>query len=89
MKRNAMKAWSTAAITAVCLAAPPAAAAPYPIRPVETVVPYGAGGSTGQTARIVAQRLGDRLGAALALRHRDRGGAANVEEPAEISGKTA
>ncbi len=37
-------------------------AVPYPTHPVEIVVPYGAGGSTDLTARMLAQRLQDRLG---------------------------
>ena len=37
-------------------------AAGYPARTVEIVVPYGAGGSTDFVARIIAQRLSERLG---------------------------
>jgi tripartite-type tricarboxylate transporter receptor subunit TctC len=37
-------------------------AAGYPTRTVEIVVPYGAGGSTDFVARIIAQRLSERLG---------------------------
>jgi tripartite-type tricarboxylate transporter receptor subunit TctC len=37
-------------------------AAPYPIRNVEVIVAYGAGGSTDIVARVVAQALQDRLG---------------------------
>lgn len=47
---------------AFALIAFPVPAAPYPTRPVEIVVPYGAGGSTDLTARMLAQRLQDRLG---------------------------
>jgi tripartite-type tricarboxylate transporter receptor subunit TctC len=36
--------------------------ASYPVRPVEIVVPYGAGGSTDLVARTLAQRLQERLG---------------------------
>ena len=36
--------------------------APYPTRPVEIVVPYGAGGSTDLVARTLAQQLQTRLG---------------------------
>jgi tripartite-type tricarboxylate transporter receptor subunit TctC len=39
-----------------------ARAAPYPTRPIEIVVPYGAGGSTDLVARTLAQRLETRLG---------------------------
>lgn len=65
-----MKAWTTAAIAAACLAAPAAAAAPYPTRPVEIVEPYGAGGSTDLTARIVAQLIGRPLGGSFVIINR-------------------
>src|SRR5258707_802402 len=52
----------SAALFAVVLAAGTAVAAPHPTRTVEIVVPYGAGGSTDLTARMLAQRLQDRLG---------------------------
>jgi tripartite-type tricarboxylate transporter receptor subunit TctC len=52
----------SAALFAVLLAAGTVAAAPYPTRTVEIVVPYGAGGSTDLTARMLAQKLQDRLG---------------------------
>ncbi len=38
------------------------AADPYPTRPVRIVVPTGAGGVTDVVARVIAQKLGDRLG---------------------------
>jgi tripartite-type tricarboxylate transporter receptor subunit TctC len=40
----------------------PAAAQKYPDRPVKIVLPFGAGGVADVTARIVADKLGDRLG---------------------------
>jgi tripartite-type tricarboxylate transporter receptor subunit TctC len=53
-------------VSAICLAvwafAAPVTAAPYPTRTVEIVVSYGAGGSTDLMARVLAQRLQDRLG---------------------------
>jgi tripartite-type tricarboxylate transporter receptor subunit TctC len=52
----------TAALFAALLAAGTVAGAPYPTRTVEIVVPYGAGGSTDLTARMLAQKLQDRLG---------------------------
>ncbi len=36
--------------------------ADYPNRPVKIVVPYGAGGGTDQIARLLAEKLRDRLG---------------------------
>src|SRR5215831_17970465 len=51
------------ALSLALLAALSAAAwsAPYPTRPVEVVVPYGAGGSTDLVARTLAQQLQARL----------------------------
>lgn len=40
----------------------PAQAQKYPDRPVRLVLPFGAGGVADVTARIVADKLGDRLG---------------------------
>lgn len=40
----------------------PAQAADYPIKPIKIVVPYAAGGSTDVLARMVAERLSQRLG---------------------------
>jgi tripartite-type tricarboxylate transporter receptor subunit TctC len=40
----------------------PAFPAPYPSRPIEIIVPYGAGGSTDLVARTLAQQLQPRLG---------------------------
>ncbi len=39
-----------------------AAPLPYPVRPVRFIVPYAAGGSSDVLARIVGQRLSERLG---------------------------
>lgn len=53
------------AIAAACLTAPLAAlsqAPAYPSKPVKFIVPYAAGGLPDTVARVVAQRLGERLG---------------------------
>jgi tripartite-type tricarboxylate transporter receptor subunit TctC len=55
----------------------PAWPAPYPTRPVEIVVPYGAGGSTDLVARTVAQQLQTRLGQAVVVLNKP-GGAGTI-----------
>src|SRR3954471_6097955 len=58
------------AIVAPALLTTPALPAPYPTRNVEIVVPYGPGGSTDIVARIVAQKLSDRLGQSFVVLNR-------------------
>lgn len=51
------------AAVALFVAGPlPAWSADYPTKPIKIVVPYSAGGSTDTLARVVAERLGKRLG---------------------------
>lgn len=53
-----------AAAVLVVVGAPAARAADYPTKAIRIVVPYAAGGSTDVLARVVAERLGKRLGQA-------------------------
>lgn len=48
----------------------------FPAKPIHIIVPYGAGGSTDVIARIVAQKLGERLGKAVVVE--DRPGANGI-----------
>lgn len=51
-----------AAILAAALTASGALAQNYPTHPITLVVPYSAGGSVDLVARVVAPKLGERLG---------------------------
>src|SRR5262249_12956288 len=60
--RRAFAASAAAAATVAGLGLKPAAAQAYPARPVTVIVPWGAGGGTDATARIVAALLEKDLG---------------------------
>src|SRR6185369_15511480 len=63
MKRRTFLATAAAASAAAGLSALPARAqGKYPSRPIQLVVPWGAGGGTDQTARIVGTLLEKNLG---------------------------
>jgi tripartite-type tricarboxylate transporter receptor subunit TctC len=75
-----MKAARIAIVASCVLAAVPGSAraqepaSQYPSRPVTFVVPFAPGGSTGLIARIVAQKLEQRLGKPFVVEHRAGGG---------------
>ena len=62
-KRRLATAWGAAlAGLAWCVALPTMASGAYPSKPVTLIVPYTAGGSTDVVARVIAQKLTERLG---------------------------
>lgn len=65
------------ALAAVLLAALPAAAQNYPVRPVRMIVPFAAGGNTDITARAIGVRLSEVFGQQVVVENRP-GGATNI-----------
>jgi tripartite-type tricarboxylate transporter receptor subunit TctC len=74
---------ATLASAAACLAglsapsAAMAADAPWPTQPIRLVVPFPPGGGSDMTARVVGQKLGERLGQTVIVENRP-GAASNI-----------
>ena len=60
--RRTFAAGVLAALIAPVAATPAAAQAKYPDRPVRLILPFGAGGVADITTRLVADKLGEKLG---------------------------
>lgn len=67
----------------VALAAPSALAQSWPSRPIRLMVPFPPGGSTDIVARIVAQKMGERLGQPMVIEN--RGGAGGTLGTAQVA----
>lgn len=61
-RRRQVLVWTGALSAAAWMGAPQAQSSGYPTKPVTLIVPYTAGGSTDVVARLVAQKLTERLG---------------------------
>ena len=65
---------ATAAITMAALAAPAAyAQEDYPSRPIQMIVPWGAGGGTDAVGRVIASLLQEGLGQPVTVINRTGG----------------
>ena len=74
MSRRAMLALGASAVVAGRAAAQPAADdAHWPDRPIRLVVPFGAGSSSDTIARIVTQKLAERLGQPFVIENKPGG----------------
>jgi tripartite-type tricarboxylate transporter receptor subunit TctC len=65
------------AFATALIAALPAAAQNYPVRPVRMIVPFAAGGNTDITARAIGARLSEVFGQQIVVENRP-GGATNI-----------
>lgn len=65
--------WLAAALTAAVFAAGHANAQSYPAKPVRVIVPYPAGGSTDQMARMIAPRMANALGQPVLIENQSGG----------------
>jgi tripartite-type tricarboxylate transporter receptor subunit TctC len=72
-----VKTWAGILALAAVLAAAPAAAQNYPVKPVRVIVPFTAGGNTDLTARTIGVKLSEVFGQQVVVENRP-GGATNI-----------
>lgn len=65
---------SVLALLVACGLSTTGAAADFPVRPIKLVVPFAAGGSTDLTARVIAQKLSEKIGQSVLIDNRPGGG---------------
>ena len=68
-----------AAVMALCLSAGTWAQEKWPVRPIRILVPTAAGGSLDLFARLVGQKVGERLGQPFVVENRPGGGTTVAE----------
>jgi len=73
MTRSSRRALLAGAIAALAFTALPAAAQNYPARPITLIVPWGAGGGTDATARILGSLMEKELGQPVTVVNRTGG----------------
>ena len=70
MKRTRLSAPVLTALIFTLISAPIARAQDYPVRPVTIIVPFAVGGTINSVARVVAPKLGQRLGKPFVIENR-------------------
>jgi tripartite-type tricarboxylate transporter receptor subunit TctC len=69
-------------LAALCTALPALAQSTYPTRPVRVILPFAAGGVADITARVVAERLGDKIGQRFVIENMPGAGGINAARSA-------
>lgn len=70
MPFNSLRRVALIAALACVFVSPGGTAQTYPVRPIHLIVPLGAGGASDIVARVLAEKLGERLGQAVLVENR-------------------